>query len=336
VGQGTLYALENLVLELHAQEPRREDLDRLLRELSWVRRSGPTCKPDLHLSVSPNIGKFRLPRNCREVLRTDDFLGLEVNDDFYLTDRSSVFHLRPTKREGYARLAPSFFTKPELVQGNFWCFGLLKLLRPLGIFSLHAAGLASRDGLGLLLVGASGSGKSTLAIGLIRQGWRYLSDDAVLLRHGSQGVEALACRRSFYIDAARSPDYSDLSLGEEIPDSNGGRRRGVNIDKAYPGRYVSRCIPGVVIFPQIKYQAQSTLMPVGGIRALGDLLAQSAPQLFDRSTMAKHLETLKRLLQQTEAYELHAGRDLYHDPAKLTGLIQEAQGERNCRGSSLS
>ena len=59
-------------------------------------------------------------------------------------------------------------------------------------------------------------------------------------------------------------------------------------------------------------------MPVGGVRALGELLAQSAPQLFDRSTMVQHLETLKRLLQQTEAYELHAGRDLYHEPAKLT------------------
>jgi len=336
VGQRALYALDQLVLELHLEEPRGEDLDRLLQELSWVRTLQPTYKPALYLSVSSNNREFRIPRNCREVLRTDDFLGFEANDDFYLTDRSSVFHLRPAKGEGYARLAPSFFSKPRLVQGNFWCFGLLKLLRPLGIYSLHAAGLANRDGAGMLLVGASGSGKSTLAIGLIRQGWRYLSDDAVILRHGSQGVEALACRRSFYIDAARSHDYSDLSLGEEAPDSNGGRRRRIGIDDAYPEQYAPRCLPRVVIFPRIKCQTQSTLMPVGGVRALGDLLAQSAPQLFDRSTMASHLETLKRLLQQTEAYELHAGRDLYHEPAKLTRLIQEARGESNWRGLSLS
>jgi hypothetical protein len=270
------------------------------------------------------------------VLRTDDFVGFEVNDDFYLTDRSSVFYLRPAKGEGYARLAPSFLAKSALTQGNFWCFGLLKLLRPRGVYSLHAAGLASRDGLGLLLVGASGSGKSTLAIGLIRQGWRYLSDDAVLLRYGSQEVVALACRRSFYIDAVRSHDYSDLSLGEEAPDTNGGRRRRIGIDDAYPKQYAPRCLPRVVIFPRIKCQAQSTLIPVGGVRALGDLLAQSAPQLFDRCTMAKHLETLKRLLQQADIYELNAGRDLYRHPASLIGLIQEAQGERNCRGLSLS
>ena len=102
--------------------------------------------------------------------RTDDFLGFEVGDDFFLTDGSSVFHLRPSKGEAYAQVAPSFFTKPKLAQANFWSFGLLKLLRPLGIYSLHAAGLATKDGEGVLVVGPSGSGKSTLAIGLIRAG----------------------------------------------------------------------------------------------------------------------------------------------------------------------
>jgi hypothetical protein len=333
VGQSDLYALADFVLKLHLDGPRREGLDRLLRELSWVRTSRSTCKPDLCLSVISNNREFRIPQNSREVLRTDDFLGYEADDDFYLTDGSSVFHLRSTKKEGYASLASSFFAKPPLTQGNFWCFGLLKLLRPRGIYSLHAAGLANRDGGGLLLVGASGNGKSTLAIGLIRQGWRYLSDDAVLLRHGSQGVEALACRRSFYVDARRSADYSDLSLGEEAPDSNGGRRRKVGINESYPEQYVPRCLPRVLIFPRIKRQDQSTLKPIDSVHALGLLLAQSAPQLFDRGTMARHLELLKKLLQQTETYELDAGTDLYREPAKLADLIKKPRGEKivaNC------
>jgi hypothetical protein len=287
--------------------------------------AGHASKADLYLSVSSYNGKIRIPRNCREVLRKDDFLGFEGNDDFYLTDRSSLFHLQPAKRQGCARLAPSFFAKPKLLQGNFWCFGLLKLLRPLGIFSLHAAALADSDGVGLLLVGPSGSGKSTLAIGLIREGWKYLSDDAVLLRDGSKSIEALACRRSFYVDAVRSAKYSDLSLGDEAPDSNGRSRRKVGIDEAYPEQYVPRCIPRILIFTQIKPRNTSTLLPVAQTSALHALLAQSAPQLFDRSTMAQHLELLKRLLQQTDTYELSAGRDLYRDPAKLIGLIQEAQ-----------
>jgi hypothetical protein len=323
MGQSALYALDPLVLELHSEGPRRENLDHLLQELSWVRMPSSIYKPTLHLSVSPNYRGFRIPRNCREVLRTDDFLGLELADDFYLTDGSSVFQLRPAEGKGYARLAPSFFAKPKLVEANFWCFGLLKLLRVLGIYSLHAAALASTDGVGLLLVGASGSGKSTLAIGLIREGWRYLSDDAVLLRYGSEGIEALACRKSFYIDALASANYCDLWVAEEEPDSTGGQRRRVGIEDAYPGQYVSQCVPRIVVFPQITRQDQSTLKPINRIRALQFLLAQSAPQLFDRSTMAPHLELLKRFLQQTQTYKLNAGIDLYRDPVKLIDLIRE-------------
>jgi hypothetical protein len=328
MGQSVFYALNSLVLELHSDEPRRENLDRLLHELSWVRTRCSASKPGLYLSITPNSREYRIPPDSREVLRADGFCGFELGDDFYLTDGSSLFHLRPTEGEGYARLAPSFFAKSSLAQTNFWCFGLLKLVRALGIYSLHAAGLATGDRSGVLLVGASGSGKSTLAIGLIRAGWGYLSDDAVLLRYGTQGVEALACRRSFYIDGVRSSDYADLSLGEEAPDSNGGQRRRVGIDEAYPEQYVARCVPRILIFPQIKSQYHSTVTPMDTVRALKILLAQSAPQLFDRSTMAGHLELLKRLLQQTEKYELEAGTDLYHEPAKLVDLLEQARGER--------
>ena len=150
----------------------------------------------------------------------------------------------------------------------------------------------------------------------------------MLLRQGSEGVEAIACRRSFYIDAVRSADYCDLGLGEEEPDSNGGRRRRVGIDEAYPGQYVSRCLPRVVIFPQIKRQDQSTLTPVDSVRALGVLLSQSAPQLFDRSTMAGHLEFLKKLLQQTETYELNAGTDLYLSRQSSLISYKKHRGEK--------
>jgi hypothetical protein len=334
MGQSTFYALNDVVLELDSHGP-RDGIGRLLEELSWAVISNSGCKPSLYLSVQSNSGRFSIPPTCREALRTDEFCGFELDDNFFLTDGSSVFHLRPYAGEACARIAPSFFYKPPMAQANFWCFGLLKLLRPLGIYSLHAAGLAPKDGEGVLLVGPSGSGKSTLAIGLIRAGWSYLSDDAVLLRHGSQGIEALACRRSFYIDAARAADYSDFRCGDEEPDSNGGRRRNIGINEAYPQQCIAQCLPRIVIFPHITGNSQSMLKPIDRVQALRVLLAQSAPQLFDRSTMSGHLELLKRLLQQAELFELNAGTDLYHQPAKLIDVLREARGA-NCHVSSLS
>lgn len=327
MGQSTLYALNDVVLEFHSEGLGHGEIDRLLEELSWAAIRNSSYKPALHLSVRSNSGQFSIPQICREVLRTDDFVGFELDDNFFLTDGSSVFHLRLQLGKACAWVVPGFFRKPVMTQANFWCFGLLKLLRPLGIYSLHAAALASETGEGVLLVGPSGSGKSTLAIGLIRQGWRYLSDDAVLLRHESVGVKALSCRRSFYIDSASSGGYSDLSLGDEEPDSTGGRRRRLGINETYPEQYVPRCLPRIVIFPQITGQNRSTLKPIDKIVALRFLLAQSAPQLFDRGTMEPHLELLKNLLQQTQTYELNAGSDLYREPSKLVDLIQEARGE---------
>ena len=254
MGQSAFYALDGLVLELDSEQPRRDEVDRLLKELCWARLRSSARKPNLYLYVSSSNRPFRLPANCRELFRADGFVGCEIADEFYLTDGSSVFHLRPTRREGYARLAPLFDGKPPLAQSNFWCFGLLKLLRPLGIYGLHAAALATAAGAGLLLVGAPGSGKSTLAIGLIRQGWKYLSDDAVLLRDASQGIAALGCRRSFYIDAVRSPDYSDLSVGNETPDSNGRRRRRVEINEVFHEQYVPQCVPRIVMYRWIAFR----------------------------------------------------------------------------------
>jgi hypothetical protein len=218
------------------------------------------------------------------------------------------------------------------VRRYFWVLGLLKLLRHRGFYILHAASVLDTAGRGLLISGTSGSGKSTLAIGLIRHGWGYLSDDAVLLRLQPHGVEASAGRKPFYVDAAAAPAYVGLPLGEEKADLVGGYRRQVHIEEAYPEQYVPSCLPRVLLFARIVPRAQSTLLPMDQGSALRNLLAQSGPQLFDRDTMAQHLEVLRCLLQQTVIYELQAGLDLYYQPLTLVHLLAEAEGEEQWRG----
>jgi hypothetical protein len=218
------------------------------------------------------------------------------------------------------------------VRQHFWALGLLKLLLSRGFYTLHAASVLNPAGRGLLISGASGRGKSTLAIGLIRHGWGYLSDDVVLLRLQPHGVEASAGRKRFYVEAAAAPAYAGLPLGEERTDVVGRCKRQVYIEEAYPEQYVPSCLPRVLLFACLVAQAHSTLHPVGQVSALKYLLAQSGRQFFDRGTMAQHLEVLRRLLQQTVAYELHAGLDLYHRPLTLVHLLDEAEGGEQWRG----
>ncbi len=87
-------------------------------------------------------------------------------------------------------------------------------LRRCGLFELHAAGVVEPEtGGGFLVVGPSGSGKSTLATQLASAGWRYLSDDALLLRAVARDWSRRApCAASSPSRSRRSPPASSKAL----------------------------------------------------------------------------------------------------------------------------
>ena len=300
----------------------------LFRELSLVKTDAVVTRPAFCLSVSFGSNGHRVPATARELFRANGMFAREDGEDFYLADDSSLLHLQPLRGEGEVRLAPAFFTKPLILQLNFWAFGLVRLLRQRGLYGLHAASVVTDKRLGLLIVGESNSGKSTLAIGLIRRGWGYLSDDAILLRREKEAteVEALAFRKHFYIDADVAAAYEDLPLGEEMLDNLGGRKRRVLIEEVYPRQYVPRCIPRVLLISHIVPQAQSSLLPLDRVIALKHLLIQSGPQWFERGTMERQLENLNKLMAQSAFYELRAGRDLYQNPLVLVRLLAQVEG----------
>jgi len=131
--------------------------------------------------------------------------GLRVFEDAascYVSDGASLLHFDADQHNADAYLDTSFYQKPPSLQWRVWSFCILKLLRPLGYFCLHAAGVVSPNGQGMLIIGPSGSGKSTLAVGLIGSGWKFLSDDAVLLCRRGTTISALSLRHAFYIATA--------------------------------------------------------------------------------------------------------------------------------------
>jgi len=320
------YTFHQISLDVLSEGKGIQDfLDQLLQDMSWAPTLSSTQEPLLRVSFRHNgQGIGVLPPQARQVFKVEGFEGYETGPDFYLTYGPSFFHLQPLEGKGEAHLAPSFFDQSPLLQQKFFAYGLIRLLRTLGLFSLHAAGLLTPDGMGVLIVGSSGSGKSTLTIGLIRKGWGYLSDDAVLLRKHSDVVEVLAMRRHCFIDAQTPVDYSDFRLGEMVPDAMSGQRQRVYVDETYPGQAVSTCVPQVLVFSRIVPEPNSTLQPMSRVDALKNLLTESAPQLFDQFTMAQHMEVLKTLLSQTKTYELRAGLDLHRDPLILDRLLAQA------------
>jgi HPr serine kinase-like protein len=319
------YALHDLTVEVESEEESAgRELDRVLDSLFWQRTQAPAAPSSLSLSIRRNGAGHEVPASARSVLRTEDYRGFEEGEDYYLTDGATLLRVRSRERCAEVFLAPGFFSREPDSRHQFWIFALVKLLQGIEVFSLHGAGLIAPGGAGVLVVGDSGSGKSTLTIGLIRRGWRYLSDDAVLLRRCPAGIEALALRRHFYVDGSASDRYTGLSLGHEIADSRGGRRRAVAVERAFPAQRSASCLPVYLLFSRIVRRPTTDLVPVETPVALGRLLAQSAQQAFERRATSKHLLVLTELLRQTRFYDLEAGTDLHENPALLEGLLAEA------------
>jgi hypothetical protein len=317
-----LYRFQEMLMEVQPDELENlVGLAPLWFSLSWCEvpagnHTGPVCV-SIHLN---DCSGQVIPGGARLVFSGDGFSLFELGDEFFLSAGSSTFALQPAHGRGTAYLAPDFAENSVLLQRKFWSYGLLKLLRRRGYFSLHAAGLVTPEGRGVLLTGPPGSGKTTLVLGLVQNGWKYLSDDALLLRAEPTGVTAFGLRRDIYVDAGMAPRYSALLLGEEIPDSLGRMRRPVNPDEN-PFQRVSQCRPDLLLFTRIIPEETSILTPVNPVNAMKRLLDASGPQLLDRPTVDSQLDALRKLLKQTESYELGAGRDLYRNPETLTQRI---------------
>ena len=115
-----LYMCHGLTLGLKLFAPDGvAHLEQLLEDLSWVRCDHAVSKPFLNLSVGLDSCKVEIPPTARELFRADDFCGMEVDDDFYLTDGSSTFHCSSPNRRGRYFSVAVFFSQVAPLAAKF-------------------------------------------------------------------------------------------------------------------------------------------------------------------------------------------------------------------------
>jgi hypothetical protein len=255
----------------------------------------------------------------------------ESPEDVEVTDGDSALTVRHEDRECLVSLGESFADKPSLLQRNFWAFAIAKLLRTVGLFALHGAGVIGANGVAALLVGPSGSGKSTLAIGLAQAGWQVLSDDALVLRQTRGGIEALGLRKKLYIDGADSDRYAEFGLTPAPRDRKGGARFQLDLGANTSTSTNVPVTPRFLVFPTISRRETSQGRRIDAPDTVGRLLEASGPQLLDRALMEPHLEVLSRLAKQAVAIDLQSGADLHKQPERLVELLDaSASSDREC------
>lgn len=246
---------------------------------------------------------------------------------FFEVNGSTILVSAPELKRTDIWLSESTQRRHPLALNNVILYAVQAGLRRAGLYQFHAGCVLTNDSdQGILLVGDSGSGKSTLTVTLLNQGWRFVSDDNLLLHDSPSGIRAWALRQYFTFD---QPTLKTCNL-LRYEDAVGGRVPG-DRDKlrfyarrAFPDSFVESCFPAVILFPTLGEHLKSELQPIKQATALTRLIRQCPWATCDAAAAAAHLDLLAKLAQQAKSYSFAAGRDVFADPASISNLITEA------------
>lgn len=281
-------------------------------------------RSDTHLHISIKFAFIEkpapIPRDSLKPYIVNDISIFDTKRSVDITDGYSTFRIEPWAGIGIASIHPSFKQKKLASKYNFYLLGLAYLFSYQGLFDLHGAAL-SNHGIGYLFLGASNSGKSSIALSLVHQGWCYASDDSLLLKSSGNCVEVLSFRKNFYIDPEAASKYPELDSHFSSENDMDGCKRFLDLDQMYPNQFQPSIIPKILIFSKITPDKKSAIQSVTKGQALSNLLKQSISIFFNRQVGDEHLNVLKRLVLQTDCYQLLAGRDLHNEPGEILKFL---------------
>jgi len=322
--------MSNLVYQLHRLEVRLQVEEDTVREAAsealqsiGVKKAGGSNKSYL-LHFSSSRQSLAIPPHAHEIRSEDNIPAVYATKDrLYLQHARSVAEIAPHTRKVWATVDLSLSAEQrQLVTSYFTIYGLALLLQYDHWYVLHAAGLSKADRR-FLIAARSDNGKSTLAYALVREGWNYLSDDAVLLHLRNQTVKAFSYRKEFALDSVASQHFPELAGREWPPMLSDENKWRINVDEVYPNQALEVFAPNRLLFPSLTQREESTVVPIATKRALGKLIDQSIILLSLRPENAQeHLHTLRRLLTQTQSYRLEIGRDVLEEPKRFAAFME--------------
>ncbi len=181
------------------------------------------------------------------------------------------------------------------------------------IFLLHAAAL-EKDKTGYLFPGPSHSGKTTLSLALIKEGYRFLSDDTVFIKSATDSLEAsMFLSRDLTIREKTgfiSRILSETKENYRLKPSSDKKSVLLELAGIWQEQRVNRINLHKIIFPKITKQAKTKLLAIDQKQAF--LLLMKNEELFaagDAILIKKNLNFFKRISSLKERYILFLGRD---------------------------
>lgn len=296
---GRLLFIESIDLELWS----------LIVELfsGWQLKSvsAPDRPPDVQIDFTCGKPSPIIPGNLNHFEVAEGGKCYTDGADFYLTLGNALVHLvngNPVEVEVWFAEMP---VRRDPVTAKAASFAVCAALRRYGLFELHSAGVVDPEsGKAVLIVGRSGSGKSTLASQLAISGWRYLSDDELLLSLVDGSVEARGFR-SFFALRNEPGAFRDCFEPETVIGS----------------KRVAQAEAGVLLFINVSGEPQSRLIKLTQAESMTRLIRSCPWATYDASIAGANLEILSALARQANGFDLSAGRDLL-EPGQAATILK--------------
>ncbi len=318
------YSINDICINVKYEDEGLSDrIHELLSSLGFVNGKNPLSKPNINVNFTSSSNRKRSDHHtqlpCLHTFGVLEFF--QDNGYLYVTDGKSFLGVDLKTSSGLVVIDNSFWEKPLFLKASLLIIGFIMLFWQHDFHELHSAGL-SKDGKGLLIVGPSGSGKSSITLSLVKAGWDYLTDDMLLFRSTSSGIEAFPIRRYFKVDKAIITKYPELEYQLQKPLEQLQDEAYINIDEVYGDQLTQRCIPHIIIFPQITHEEKSHQEPIKRSQAFINLFKSNCYGMyFDQLITRRRIEVIKELVYQAECYKLSVGLDLYDNPEKIIELL---------------
>ncbi len=241
-----------------------------------------------------------------------------INDDILIEDLNRECAVRINTKEQQMTV---FVKHEQQIDRRLWHelirHGISAYLSDCGCTPIHAAAVVSPDGYSWIIGGQTHAGKSTLVLGLLAAGWKFLSDDSLILRAEAGKIVAYGWLGMSLLNPILIETYPHLNdqIGAAV-----GERRLVDLKSCYPKQLISKTQPQGLLFPYFNPDTPiAALETVSSGTTLGNLMTHSATSLIEKPQ--PHLLNLRNLTYQCEYFNLALGKSLQTQPDLVADIL---------------
>lgn len=198
---------------------------------------------ELHIVKEPPA----LPVNSIRAIKFPSITFYSSGKEIYFTSKDgSIVRLNPI-----TRIATGFLKK-EILEDSIELSSLVgapfvEILKYHGLYPFHSAALYG-NGMGCLISGSSGCGKTTASLSLVREGFKYASDDFLLLEEVNREIIVHSFYKSFNIGQDLSERFPEVVRGKNLPIPE-GTKVSVDISQIFPDSFISQLRPDEIDLP---------------------------------------------------------------------------------------